>query len=162
MTAILPDSGRAAIAAAMKPNAFLIAVGRGLVAWDTVPEAVPNDIAALTDAIAWHRSRAVEYDTPDVDGIWATPGGGTWTVSPDPTRHLMLRFKLDFADLTGETLREAAVYLGTTVNGGVPGGQFLIDPVDITDTGTLFLADRFAAITRNGSVEHTFLYVHSF
>lgn len=162
MTAILPDSGRAAIAAAMQPNSFMIAVGRGLAAWDAVPVPVPNNIAALTDEVAWHRSRGVDYVTPDAAGIYATPGGGTWSVSVTPTRYLMVRFKLDFADLTGETLREAAVYLGTTVAGSVPAGQFLVDPADITDKGTLFLADRFDAVVRNGSVEHTFLYVHTF
>lgn len=162
MTAILSDGGRAAVATAMKANVFLLAIGHGLTAWDAVPEDPANDITALDDLIAWHRPRAVEFVVADVAGIWTTPDGGPWTVSIAPSQHLMFRFKLDFADLNGEAMREVAVHLGAVVDPGVPGGQFLLDPGDVTDPGTLFLADRFSVVTPNGSVEQTFLYVHSF
>ena len=82
--AVLQDQGRTALARAIAAQSLYLAWGRGLPAWDAVPEAEPTTAAALVDEIGRRQVTAVQYVEPDVAGEIELPDASRYTTSATP------------------------------------------------------------------------------
>lgn len=162
MGAILTNSGRIALAEEVY-NAPMVhlAWGSGDVSWGASPPSVDPGITALLAEVARRKVTEKAYVVPDAGGSIILPSGN-WTISGTPTRYLYLRFHFDFGDAVGESIREQAVFIGTTLAGGVdPATNYLL-PAQVATPGRLFLADRTAPIVRQNTVREQFEYVVTF
>ena len=159
--AILTNSGRAAAAAAIKAQPLYMAWGSGDVAWDTDPAAEPADAIALVNELGRRRVTQVIFCQPDTQGELVVPTG-RFTVSEAPTKYLYMRFSFDFTDAAASTIREVAVFSGTTPKASVPSGQEYIVPAEIEDPGLMLALEHIDALVRSASVRQQFEFVIQF
>lgn len=152
---ILVESGRAAIAAAIKAQPIHLAWGSGSASWDTTPVPETIDLSALTLEVGRRVATQVEYCVPDVAGTIVIPSG-RFTISQTATNHLYMRFAFDYADATSETIREIGVFTGTVKKATVPDGTLYLLPADIETPGTMLVVERVTAFTRTSSVRQAF------
>jgi hypothetical protein len=150
--AVLQDIGRIALAQAVAAQTIHIAWGRGLPAWDAVPEPEPSNATALVDEVGRRLVTDIAFVTPDAAGEIEMPNGDRYAPSATPTPWLYLRCTFGFTDAQGETLREMGVFFGTTNEAHVPIGQRYLLPADIAEPGKLYTLERRAAYPRSGSV----------
>lgn len=160
--ATLQDDGRTALATAMAAMPVHLAWGRGLPAWDTVPEPEPTNAVALVDEVGRRLATFVGYVQPDPAGEVELPSGSKYTVVSGPTRWLYVRVVFEFDDAAGETLRELAVIFGSQPVAGLPAGQRYFLPAEIDVPGRLYALERIPAFVRNGAVRQTYEYVLPF
>jgi hypothetical protein len=140
--AILTDVGRAALAQAIQNNALHLAWGTGDPDWDETPLPpllADTDLVAEVGRAALHSSG---YAIPDDDGLVETPTG-RFTLVAGPTQHLYLRFDFGFADAADQVIREVGLFLGSTIEPGLPEGQRYFVPAEVTDPGLLLAVERF-------------------
>ncbi len=159
--ATLTNSGRIAMAKAIKDLPIFMCWGEGATGWtDTVPD---EDIAAtaLSNAVGYRIATSVQYCTPVTDGTISIPSG-TFDVSAEPTNHLYIRFQFDFADAQGSTIREVGVTTGTTVNADLPAGQTYFETTQIENPGDMLLLENRRPIYRETGVKETFEFVVTF
>lgn len=153
--AILPKSGRAAIAAAIKTQPLHLAVGSGDGKW-TTPPAEDASATALTSEIGRRAALEVAFVTPADNGDIAVDGAGTFSRTSDVTNQLYMSFKLDFSDAQNATIREIGVFMGTVLKAGLPAGQMFFAPGDLQAAGTLLQLENTAPIYRSASTRETF------
>lgn len=143
---IFVRSAATAVAQAVKAAGVWVAWGNGDPAWDSV--AVPESITdtALVAEIGRRQASTIDFVAPDPDGSIIVPQG-SFSISPTPTSTLYVRCNFDSSDAVGQFLREAAVFVGTTITGG-SAGQSYFPPANVLDPGTMLIEERFAKITR--------------
>lgn len=156
--AILTQSGRAAMAAAIAALPIHLAWGSGDPAWDATPVPEPTDATALVDEIGRRLATQVQYVVPAESGEIIVPNG-RFSVSETITNHLYMRFAFDFGDAPASTIREVAVMVGTAVNPALPPGQRYFVPADLTDPGMLYALERIPKFDRSPAVRQTFEFV---
>ncbi|MNE25961.1 hypothetical protein D3C81_1636360 [compost metagenome] len=159
--AILTNSGRAAVAAAVKAQALHMAWGSGDPAWDTTPITEPAEATALINEIGRRRATQVLFCTPNAQGELVVPTG-RFTVSVEPTKYLYMRFSFDFVDAPASTIREVAVFVGTVPKGTVPPGQDYIVPSEVENPGQMLALEYIAKMERSADVRQQFEFVIQF
>ena len=159
--AILTNSGRAAAAAAIKAQSLYMAWGGGDVSWDTTPVAEPADATSLVNELGRRRVTQAMFCLPDPQGELVVPTG-RFTVSDAPTKYLYMRFSFDFTDAAASTIREAAVFSGTTAKASVPAGQDYIVPSEIENPGLMLALEHIDALVRSASDRQQFEFVIQF
>lgn len=159
--AILTDSGRAAVAAAIKAMPLHMAWGAGLQAWDTVPEPEPILATALVSEVGRRELTQALFCVKDDTGDIIVPNG-RFSTSDTPTNNLYLRFNFDFTDAPASDIREVAVFLGTVVIAGLPAGQKYFTLAQLANVGQMLALERVPKFTRNAAVRQTFEFVLTF
>lgn len=159
--ATLVTSGRTAIAASVKDSPIFMGWGTGLTAWDTTP--VPEEVskAELVAPVGYRKLTESAFCTPDAAGGIVVPTG-RFSISATPTNHLYLRFTFDFEDSPTAIIRETGVFLNTVTHAGLPIGQFYFAPGQVTNVGTMLLAENIARINRTPATRETFEFVVTF
>lgn len=141
---------------------LFIAVGSGDPEWDSLPTPTPEEElpllealsqeSTLTNCIGVTRVRARSYMKADPNGDIVLSDGSVWSVSVTETNTIRLEASLDIGDATGDSVREAGVYLGTQISETVPPGQMFIPLTEVTSLGTLIQLHRFPPIVRDGTI----------
>lgn len=159
--AVLTDSGRSAIAVAVKAQPIHLAWGTGDTAWDTTP--VPEGVTAtqLVAEIGRRRATQTLFCLPDPNGEIEVPNG-RFTISQTPTKYLYMRFTFDFADAADKVIRETAVFLSTAAASSVPTTQAYLTPAQVADPGQMLALERVPRIERNSQVRQQFEFVIQF
>ena len=155
--AILPRTGRAAIAKALKAIPAYLAWGTGDGAWDasSVPAENP-DATGLMAEIGRRLASSIEYVVPDAAGPIDIAGAGTFSVTSTPTRHLLYTFRFDFGDAPSATIREIGLFINCITNPGLPPGQMYFTPDQIVGPGDLLQLENRVPITRSTGSRETF------
>jgi hypothetical protein len=144
---IFVQAAGAAIATAIKQNGVWIAWGNGSAGWDATPVPAPVDAVALVAEIGRRRAQVIEFVVPDAAGSIIVPQG-SYSISATPTSTLYIRSTFANTDAVGQFIREAAVFIGATLNAGLPSGQDYFVPANVSNGGVMLMLERFAKITR--------------
>ena len=158
---ILTNSGRAALATAVKNNPLHLAWGRGDPTWDADTPRESRAAIALTAEIGRRLANIVQYALPADDGDIVVLGG-RYKASASPTPHLHLRTQFEFDDGLGETIRELGIFIGTQPRSGLPPGQQYFLPGDLSHPGTLLALDHITGIARGVGSRIAFDFVITF
>jgi hypothetical protein len=162
--AILTQSGRAAMAAALATRPIHLAWGTGDPAWDDAPEPESTLATALVNEIGrrsltlWQFVVADENGAITVNDVDDPTITQSFSPSPDnvPTNHLYLLFNFDFMDAPAATIREIGIFLNTVTDPELPPGQRYFTPDQITDPGIMLALERLPFFNRQPSVRQTF------
>jgi hypothetical protein len=159
--AILTQSGRAAMAQAVKNQTMHVAWGTGNVAWDSEP--VPEDTTqeSLLNEVGRRVIDEVFYCEPDDNGELEA-SNGRFTVSETPTRNLFIKVRYDFSDGSEYTIRELGVFINSETDGDLPPGQKYFLPNQVIDPGILLLLEHEPAMIRSPAVRESFSFVITF
>lgn len=147
---IFVQSAATAVAQAVKAAGVWVAWGNGDPGWDAAPVPEPVDASALVAERGRRRSSVIDYVVPDASGDIVLPQG-SFSISPTPTNQLYIRTNFAATEEVGQSIREAAVFIGTTLVGGLPVGQDYFVPANIATPGTMLILERFAKINRTSS-----------
>lgn len=156
--AILTNSGRAALAIALKNTALHLAWGAGDPAWDTTPVPEQMDAVALVAEIGRRKATATQFVTPDDSGAIVVLNG-RFSLSDTPTGYLYCQFDYDYADAPTATIREIAVFSGTVTNPALPPGQMYFLPGDVVDPGMMVVLEHIPLVQRSLNVQQAFRFV---
>lgn len=157
---ILTKQGRIIMAESIRLRGGHIAWGVGDGAWTTtIP---PEDInaTALMSEVG-RRVATVDFVTPDDDGDIVLVNG-KFSLSATPTNHLFFKTKFTYGDASSAVIRELAVFIGTTVDAGLPPGQEYFTPGEVTAQGRMLHLEHFPPIFRSIAIEETFGVVVTF
>jgi hypothetical protein len=159
--AILTQSGRAALAQAMKNQTMHVAWGTGDAAWDT--ESVPEDSLqeTLLHEVGRRAVNEVFFCVPDEQGELEA-ANGRFSLSTTPTRNLFIKVRYDFSDASGHTIRELGLFINSETDEELPPGQEYFLPSQVTDPGILLLLEHVSAMIRTPAVRESFSFVVSF
>lgn len=139
---VLVNEGRAAIASAIAARPLHLAWGEGDPEWDDQnPPAPPVDTNVLLAEVGRRALHSWEYCTPDEEGGIVTTTG-RYAISAEPTPHLFLSFKYDYADASDKVIREAAVFMDTELVAGLPAGQKYYSAAQVTNPGLMLSLER--------------------
>lgn len=159
--AILTESGRIAVAHYIAEQPLHMAWGSGAAAWDTVPvPATPNE-TSLVDEVGRLKATTVQFALPDSDGPIALPEG-SFAISAQPSKYLLLTFEFDYTDAVGEDIRELGVFVGTETQSGIPANSRYLIPSQIASPGRMLVAERVGKFTRAANTKQKFTYVIQF
>ncbi len=159
--AILVNSGRAAAAAAIRSQSIHMAWGSGDADWDSNPVDEDSEATALVNEIGRRRATQVSYCMPDDQGELVVPTG-RFTSSLTPTKYLYMRFSFDFTDASASTIREVAVFSGTTPGSEVPAGQDYLVPAEVQDPGLMLALEHIDPLVRSAAIRQQFEFVIQF
>jgi hypothetical protein len=162
--AILTQSGRAAMAAAIAALPIHLAWGTGDPAWDSDPQPESTLDTALINEIGRRTLTLWQFVTPDENGAITVNDVDdpaiqqSFAPSPGnaPTNHLYLLFNFDFNDAPAATIREIGVFVSTVTNPELPPGTRYFTPDQIDDPGILLALERIPFFNRQPSVRQTF------
>ena len=136
--AILPDSGRTALARGIMEQKIFLAWGTGGADWGEEPPPEEMSAAALANEIGRISLFRALYVTPDDEGELVL-SSGRFAVSEEPTRHIYLEFLFGYADGGTAVIREIGVFVGCRLRDGLPSGQTCFSPADFEEPGVLFM-----------------------
>lgn len=156
--AIIPLSGRAAIATLIKDHDVYLAWGTGDAGWDTTPVAPTNSDDDLEAELGRRQVTSMGYVTPDLNGSIVLPGGAKYSTSVSPTTYLYVRTVFEFTDEPTATIRECGLWQGTVPTSGHESDAYLAI-ANVGTKGLLLTLDRFPKITRSGSNREIFEFV---
>jgi hypothetical protein len=159
--ATLQDRGRISLARAIAQLPIHLAWGSGLPAWDAAPEPEPSNATALVNEIGRRTATQIGYAVPDEAGSIELVSG-RYSIAPEPTQWVYVRFTFDFADAAGETIRELGIFTSTVLAAGLPAGQRYFTPAQVSSLGDLYALERIPHFVRNGAVRQFFEYVLPF
>lgn len=159
--AILTDSGRAAVATAIKAQALHLAWGNGVVDWDAVPPTESVSTSSLISEVGRRKVTQVMFCVPDTNGEIIV-AEGRFSISQAPTKYLYMRFAFDFPDGGTNVLRELGVYVGTVAKAQVPANQDYLLPGDVLDPGQLLSLEYIQKLTRSDQIRQQFEFVLQF
>lgn len=159
--AIFTTKGREIIAESIAARPIHLAWGTGDGSWIT-PPSEPSSATALLNEVGRRLPTSVGYVVPDVAGTIILPSGNRYTVSGSPTNHLYLKFNFDYADAPSSVIRETAVFVGSTMISGLPGGQKYFLPAEVATPGKLMRLQYAAPIYRSPETQANFDIVISF
>jgi hypothetical protein len=157
---ILTKSGRVVIAESISLRPIHCAWGTGDGAW-TVPPSEDADATSLIAEVGRREASEVAFVVPDVDGDIILPSGN-YSRSGTPTNHLLIVTNFDFGDASSTVIREIGIYVGTTVVGGLPGGQKYFVPAEVATPGRLLHVENMAPIFRSPAIRENFEVVITF
>lgn len=158
---ILTESGRVAIATAVKARTAHLAWGSGDPAWPTIPPDPPGNATSLLAEIARRKANQVEFAVADPVGAIVTPDG-RFSISASPTGSLFFKFQFESVDAPTATIRELAIFLDTVTAPGVPSGQWYLLPADVASSGPMLAIERRQAIIRSATTRQLFEIVVTF
>lgn len=123
----------------------------------------PEDVAqtALRGEVGRRLAEEVAFVVPATEGAIVVPSG-RYDLSEDPTNHLMVRVRFDFADAATAVVREEAVFVGTVTEPDLPPGQRFFTPDQVVEPGILLLLQHSVPIVRQPSTRETFEFVITF
>ena len=153
--AILTKAGRVAIATAIKAQAMHLAWGPGDGAW-TTPPSEEASASAITNEIGRRLVNSCDYVVPDSNGSIEIAGLGKFSTTTTPTNQLFVVTTFDFADAATSTIRQLGLFVGATVQAGLPAGQRYFTPAQITAPGTLLQLENRAPVPRTSSTRERF------
>jgi hypothetical protein len=158
---ILTQSGRAAMAQAVKNQKMHVAWGTGDEAWDDTP--IPEDTTqeALMNEVGRRVVDEVFFCEPDDEGELEA-ANGRFTLSETPTRNLFVRVRYNFSDGSGYTIRELGLFINSEIDGDLPEGQEYFLPNQVIDPGILLLIEHEPAMIRTPAVRESFAFVITF
>lgn len=159
--AILTESGRTSVAYYLSLQNIHMAWGNGNASWDDEPERNDPSDTALVSEVGRLKATRVQFVNPDPAGAIELPEG-RFTLSVDPTKYLYLEFDFSYQHAIGEVIREASVFLGTTLKEGVSPSTAYLTPLQIENQGRMLVAERFGKFTRQANVRQKFSYVIQF
>jgi hypothetical protein len=159
--AILTNSGRAAVAMAIRSMPLHMAWGTGREEWDFTPEPESTLAEGLESEIGRREVTQTLYCKPDPAGDIIVPNG-RFSISEAPTNNLYMRFNFDFTDASASDIREVAVFLGTVIKEGLPPGQKYFTLAELENTGQMLALERVQKFTRNAAVRQSFEFVVTF
>lgn len=159
--AILTDSGRAAVAAAIKAQAVHLAWGSGSTDWDVTPPTENISTTALLAEVGRRKVTQALFCTPSPTGEIVV-SEGRFTISDTPTKYLYLRFAFDFTDAQDAVIRELGIFVGTVVDPVVPAGQDYIVPAEVDDQGQLLALEYIDKLQRSPQIRQQFEFVVQF
>lgn len=154
--AILPKSGRAAIAKAVKDQQIFVAWGEGIPSWGTTPPAEDENQTDLHAEIGRRKATEAYFVVPDVNGDIEIAGSGVFSRSANPTQYLLIVAKFMFAEGADETVREIGGFIGTVVDPTLPPGQQYFTPDQVDDKGQLLFVENRSQIIRSQSTREQF------
>ncbi|MDR2164578.1 MAG: hypothetical protein LBO79_02895 [Zoogloeaceae bacterium] len=163
--AILTQSGRAAMAAAIVQLPIHLAWGTGLPEWDSDPDPESTQAVGLVNEIGRRKLTLWQFITPDDENGTITVNDvddptitHKFSPSPDnaPTNFLFLLFNFDLADAPAATIREVGIFVNTVTDPELPEGQRYFTPDQIIDPGILLALERIPFFNRQPSVRQTF------
>lgn len=154
--AILPKSGRAAIAQAIKSQPLHLAWGSGAPAWGETPPAEDSTATGLLSEVGRRTVLEAAFVQPDPEGEIVVDGAGRFTRSATETNQLFMVFRFDFQDAANAVIRELGVFVGTQTNPDLPVGQRYFLPTDLVHPGTLLQLEHKPPIYRSASTRETF------
>ena len=154
--AILPKTGRAAIAKAIKTQSLHLAWGTGDTSWGATPPAESADAATLVAEVGRRKALEAAFVAPDPNGEIVVDGAGRFTRSATETNQLYMAFKFDFQDAPTAIIREIGVFVGTETDAALPAGQQYFIPANVVHPGTLLQLENKAPIYRSASTRETF------
>lgn len=157
---ILTKSGRVVIAESIKLRPIHLAWGLGNGVWLTGPSEDPN-ATALMDEVGRRTANSVEFVVPDVAGAIVLPTGN-FTVSATPTNSLLITTNFDFLDAQSSVIREYAVFVGSEMIAGLPGGQRYFVPAEVDDPGRMLYLENIVPIYRSPAIRESFQVVITF
>lgn len=160
--AVLQNRGRVAIARAVAALPIYLAWGRGLAAWDDVPDPEPTTANALVDEIGRRLATSVQFAEPNPDGEIELPDQSRYSVSAVETKWLYVTWVFNYADAAGETVRELGVFLGGSLVPGLPAGLRYFTPDQVVERGDLYTLERFEKYNRSGSTRQVQAFVLPF
>ncbi|MFN3437782.1 MAG: hypothetical protein ACK41V_08830 [Acidovorax sp.] len=160
--AVLQDRGRIALASAIAAQPLYLAWGRGLPAWDAATPPEPTTATTLVDEIGRRLITAVQYVVPHAEGEIELPDETRFTASAQPSKWVHARWTFDYADAAGETIRELGVFIGGTLQAGLPAGQRYFTAAQVLEPGELYTLERQQAAIRNGSTRQVQEFVLPF
>lgn len=139
---VLVIRGREVQAELLAGLTYLFALSRGDPAWDAAwdePNPPAPDLTAtgVLDLIGYARPTVVGFLEEDPGGQIVADTGTAYSVSAEPTRWLRVRLSVPAGAFTGETVREIALFSTPAIDAGVPPGQTVIAPADVSDPGDL-------------------------
>lgn len=133
---ILTESGRIAIAEAIKEKPIHLAWGPGDGSW-TVPPAEDVNATGLITELGRRLSTSVAFVVPDEDGTIEIPGEGFFTETLTPTKRLLITTQFAYSEEVAATIRQIAVFVGTEVIAGLPAGQRYFTPAQVQSPGRM-------------------------
>jgi hypothetical protein len=159
--AILTQSGRAAMAQAVKNQKMHVAWGTGDEAWDDTP--IPEDTRqeTLINEVGRRIVDEVFFCEPDDQGELEA-ANGRFILSETPTRNLFIKVRYDFTDGTGHTIRELGLFINAETDGELPPGQQYFLPSQVINPGILLLLEHESAMIRTPAVRESFSFVLTF
>lgn len=159
--ATLVTSGRTAVAASIKEREIYMGWGSGNSSWDTV--LIPEDVSktALLNPVGYRKLTESAFAVPNEAGSIVVPTG-RFNISATPTNHLYMRFTFDFGDSPNASIRETGVFVDTEIISGLPLGQMYFSPAQVSNPGTLLVAEHIAKINRTPATRETFEFVVTF
>ena len=159
--AILTDSGRVAVATAIKAQAVHLAWGSGSVEWDVSqpPEGLTTTV--LLDEVGRRRATQALFCVPSETGEIVV-SDGRFTISTEPTKFLYLRFAFDFLDAPDENIRELGIFVGTVLNDAVPENTDYVTPEDVEYPGQLLVLEYIQKLVRSSQIRQQFEFVIQF
>lgn len=157
---ILTNSGRVVIAESIAARPIHLAWGSGDGAWITPPS---ENLAAvsLQNEVGRRTASEVGYVVPNEAGEIITPTG-RFSRSLTPTNHLLVVTNFEFADSSSSVIREIAVFVGSTMIGGLPGGQEYFLPAQVATPGRMLHIENIAPIFRSPAIRENFEVVVTF
>jgi hypothetical protein len=159
--AILTQSGRAALAQAMKDQTMHVAWGTGDSAWDADPMPENSLQEALLHEVGRRVVDEVVFCTPDDHGELEA-ANGRFTMSEIPTRNLFIKVRYDFSDAVSYTIRELGLFINGEIDGDLPPGQEYFLPSQVVSPGILLLIEHEPAMIRTPAVRESFSFVITF
>lgn len=125
-----------------------LSLGHGHADWDAngLPD-ITGEEADLTSKFAHVRPFHKGFITPDPNGDIKLGANGRWSLTEQPTRHGIYRFRLDFNDGANLTIREIGIVEGATFQ-GVGDGQIYIPLANVLGHGEWVDMFRHEASTK--------------
>lgn len=158
---ILTKSGRVVIAESIQSRPVHFAWGSGDGVWTTTVPAEDPDATALQNEIGRRTADEVSFVVPDAGGSIVLPTGN-FSASPTTTRYLYCKTKFLFGDASSSVIRELAIFVGSTMVGGLPGGQRYFVPAEVASPGRMLHLENFQPIYRSPAIEENFEVVITF
>lgn len=159
--AVLTKTGRVVIAESIALRDIHAAWGTGDGSWTTSVPSEDVNAEALMNEVGRHAATVISFVVPDVAGEIVLPTG-TFTASVTPTNHLYVKTAFDFGDATGQVIREMGLFVGSTMIGGLPGGQQYFTPGQVATPGRLLHLEHFEPIYRSPAIRESFEVVITF
>ena len=139
--AVLPESGRIAMAKGIMEQNIFLAWGTGGEDWGEEPPLESLDASALANEVGRKSLYRAMYVEPDDEGEIVL-SYGRFAVSQTPTRHIYLHFEFDYTDGGTSVIREIGIFVGCMLKEGLPAGQTYFLSEDFSDPGVLFVVSH--------------------
>jgi len=126
------------------------------------PPLIDMDIDELYQEFGRRRFTAQTYAYEDPINGTIDANETKWSLTETPTRHLYLQFKFDSSEAPAEILYQLGIFMNSTLIGELPADQRYFVPAEITDPGTIFMAENIKPVARNNATREMFEYIITF